>query len=58
MEDDARVAANVRTGLERAGFDVDITQRGDEAVAVAVAFDYDAIAPLCQPDVRHLPWRN
>ena len=42
-EDDARVAANVRKGLERAGFDVDIAQRGDEAVAVAVAFDYDVI---------------
>ena len=37
------MAANVRKGLERAGFDVDIAQRGDEAVAVAVAFDYDAI---------------
>lgn len=43
VEDDARVAANVRKGLERAGFDVDIAQRGDEAVGVAEAFDYDAI---------------
>ena len=42
-EDDSRVAANVRKGLERAGFDVDIAQHGDEAVAVATAFDYDAI---------------
>lgn len=42
-EDDTRVAANVRKGLERAGFDVDIAQRGDEAVVAAEAFDYDAI---------------
>lgn len=43
VEDDARVASNVRKGLERAGFDVDIAQRGDEAIAVGSAFDYDAI---------------
>jgi len=42
-EDDARVAANVRKGLERAGFDVNIAHDGDETLAVAVAFDYDAI---------------
>jgi two-component system OmpR family response regulator len=42
-EDDARVAANVRKGLERAGFDVDVAQRGDEAIAIATMFDYDAI---------------
>lgn len=42
-EDDTRVALNLQRGLERAGFDVDIAQRGDEAVAAAGAFDYDAI---------------
>ncbi len=43
VEDDQRVAANVATGLERAGFSVDITHDGDEALACARAIDYDAI---------------
>jgi DNA-binding response OmpR family regulator len=42
-EDDRRVAENVRTGLERAGFEVDVAERGDYALAAATAIDYDAI---------------
>ena len=42
-EDDRRVAENVRTGLERAGFAVDIAMDGREALAWAATIDYDAI---------------
>lgn len=42
-EDDERVADTVRTGLERAGFDVDLVGRGEEALAAATAIGYDAI---------------
>lgn len=43
VEDDQRVAANVRTGLERAGFAVDIVGDGIEGLAAAKAIDYDAV---------------
>jgi two-component system, OmpR family, response regulator len=43
VEDDHRVAENVATGLERAGFSVDIAEDGNQAVAAARAIDYDAI---------------
>ena len=43
MEDDLRVAANVRTGLEREGFAVDAAGDGEEALAAAQTIDYDAI---------------
>lgn len=43
VEDDGRVAANVRAGLERSGFEVDIAGDGLEALAAARALDYDAI---------------
>ena len=43
VEDDARVAASVRTGLERAGFEVDIAADGREALSAAHAMDYDAM---------------
>ncbi|HVC76049.1 MAG TPA: response regulator transcription factor [Candidatus Micrarchaeaceae archaeon] len=42
-EDDRRVAENVRTGLERAGFAVDIAMDGKEALTCATTVDYDAI---------------
>jgi two-component system OmpR family response regulator len=43
VEDDQRVAGNVATGLERAGFSVDIAETGDEALACATTLGYDAI---------------
>jgi DNA-binding response OmpR family regulator len=43
VEDDERVAANVREGLERAGLDVDTAHDGDQALAAATAVDYDAL---------------
>jgi len=43
VEDDHRVAENVATGLERAGFSVDIAGNGNQAVDAARAIDYDAI---------------
>jgi DNA-binding response OmpR family regulator len=43
VEDDERVSANVRTGLERSGFDVDVSGNGNEAFVAASALDYDAI---------------
>jgi len=43
VEDDHRVAENVATGLERAGFSVDIAEDGNQAVDAARAIDYDAI---------------
>lgn len=43
VEDDERVAANVRTGLERAGFEVDNVGDGNEALAAVDAVDYAAI---------------
>ena len=42
-EDDERVGGTVRTGLERAGFDVDLVGSGEEALAAAAAIGYDAI---------------
>lgn len=42
-EDDWRVAENVRIGLERAGFAVDLAVDGGEALAGAITIDYDAI---------------
>ena len=43
VEDDERVAGNVREGLERAGLDVDTAKDGDQGLAAAGAVDYDAI---------------
>jgi two-component system, OmpR family, response regulator len=43
VEDDHRVAENVATGLERAGFSVDIAEDGNRAVEAARVIDYDAI---------------
>ncbi|MEO8744244.1 MAG: response regulator transcription factor [Candidatus Dormibacter sp.] len=43
VEDDDRVAANVLTGLERVGFQVDVARDGNEALSAARAIDYDAM---------------
>lgn len=43
VEDDERVAANVRTALEREGFSVDLAGDGRDGFAAATAMNYDAI---------------
>jgi DNA-binding response OmpR family regulator len=43
VEDDHRVAENVATGLERAGFAVDIAGNGHQALDAAKTIAYDAI---------------
>jgi DNA-binding response OmpR family regulator len=43
VEDDRRLAASVRHGLEDAGFAADTVFDGEEAVAAALTTDYDVI---------------
>jgi len=43
VEDDRRLAASVRHGLEEAGFAADTVFDGEEAVAAALTTDYDVI---------------
>ena len=43
VEDDRRLAASVRQGLEEAGFAADTVYDGEEAVAAALTTDYDVI---------------
>jgi two-component system, OmpR family, response regulator len=43
VEDSAKMAGLLRTGLERDGHAVDVTGSGDEAAWMAVENDYDAI---------------
>jgi DNA-binding response OmpR family regulator len=43
VEDDHRLAASVRRGLEEAGFAADTVYDGEEAVAAALSTDYDVI---------------
>jgi len=43
VEDDRRLAASVRHGLEEAGFAADTVYDGEEAVAAALSTDYDVI---------------
>jgi DNA-binding response OmpR family regulator len=43
VEDDRRLAASVRHGLEEAGFTADTVFDGEEAVAAALTTDYDVI---------------
>jgi DNA-binding response OmpR family regulator len=43
VEDDPRVSASVQTGLEHSGFTVDVVADGSEALAAALAIEYDAI---------------
>ena len=43
VEDDRRLAASVRHGLEDAGFAADTVFDGEEAVAAALTIDYDVI---------------
>jgi two-component system OmpR family response regulator len=43
VEDDHRLAASVRRGLEEAGFAADVVHDGEEALAAALTTSYDAI---------------
>ena len=43
VEDDRRLAASMRQGLEEAGFAADTVYDGEEAVAAALATEYDVI---------------
>jgi two-component system copper resistance phosphate regulon response regulator CusR len=43
VEDDRRLAASVRHGLEEAGFAADTVYDGEEAIAAALTTDYDVI---------------
>jgi len=43
VEDDRRLAASVRHGLEEVGFAADTVYDGEEAVAAALTTDYDVI---------------
>jgi DNA-binding response OmpR family regulator len=43
VEDDHRLAASVRRGLEDAGFAADVVYDGEEAVAAALTTSYDVI---------------
>jgi DNA-binding response OmpR family regulator len=43
VEDDRRLAASMRHGLEEAGFAADTVYDGEEAVAAALSTDYDVI---------------
>ncbi len=42
-EDEVRLAAFIRKGLEEQGFIVDVCHRGDEALELAMARDYDVL---------------
>lgn len=43
VDDEPRLAEAVRTGLVAEGFSVDVAERGDEAIPMALSVDYDAI---------------
>src|SRR2546425_7985043 len=43
VEDDVRLAATLRTGLEEEGFGVDLVGDGQSAVAAAEATDFDVV---------------
>lgn len=43
VEDDVKLAQTVRRGLEHEGYTVDLAHRGDDAVAMTLASDYDAV---------------
>ncbi|MGI8848521.1 MAG: response regulator transcription factor [Candidatus Dormibacteria bacterium] len=43
VEDDVRLAATLRRGLEESGFGVDIVDRGDDVDAAVATTDYDVI---------------
>jgi two-component system, OmpR family, response regulator len=43
VEDEKKIAAFVRKGLEAAGFVVEVAQRGDEGYALATTRPYDAL---------------
>ena len=43
VEDDHRLAASVRRGLEDAGFAADVVYDGEEALAAALTNSYDVI---------------
>jgi len=43
VEDEPRIAADVRSGLERAGYAVDVSKDGDDAWFKGETEDYDAI---------------
>ncbi len=42
-EDEKKVAQHIRSALREEGFSVDAFERGDEALAAALAFPYDAL---------------
>jgi two-component system, OmpR family, response regulator len=43
VEDDVKLTAVLRRGLQREGYAVDLASSGDEALAQADAYDYDAV---------------
>ncbi|MDQ6879173.1 MAG: response regulator transcription factor [Candidatus Dormibacteraeota bacterium] len=43
VEDDGRLATNLRRGLERSSFAVDVVSDGEEAIAAGLATAYDVI---------------
>jgi two-component system, OmpR family, response regulator len=43
VEDDAKMAGLVRRGLVEEGLSVDVTRRGEDALWMAAATEYDAI---------------
>jgi two-component system, OmpR family, response regulator len=43
VEDDVKLARTIRRGLEHEGYTVDLAHRGDDAVAMTLASDYDAV---------------
>jgi two-component system OmpR family response regulator len=43
VEDDAKLAAALKKGLQREGYAVDLARTGDEAVTQGHVYDYDAV---------------
>jgi two-component system OmpR family response regulator len=52
VEDEPRLASVIRRSLEKEGFAADVTERGEEALSMAAAVEYDAIVlDVMLPDI-------